>query len=263
MLIFLTRVKSISNYISKEIYNVSNKEMPIYQGGKAKIGKEIAKQIEIFEDTIGYKGQYLEPFCGLLGVGIHFAKEGRSVYANDINKDLILMLEAVKDDWVPPEICSKEEYDEYRKSSIHSAERGFYGFSCAYSGIFFAGYRIKSGKRNFFNTFRDGLLKMKPAFQNIKFTNKSYLDFHPNGMTIYCDPPYLDNGFRVKHFDNFNFEQFWQKMREWSKYNLVFISEQQAPDDFICIWEKTIKSGFNGDKKRNKHTEKLFMYMKE
>jgi len=31
--------------------------MPIYQGGKAKIGKEIAKQIEIFEDTIGYKGQ--------------------------------------------------------------------------------------------------------------------------------------------------------------------------------------------------------------
>ena len=50
----------------------------------------------MFEDTIGYEGQYFEPFCGLLGVGIHFAKEGRSVRANDINKDLILMLKQLR-----------------------------------------------------------------------------------------------------------------------------------------------------------------------
>lgn len=37
-------------------------------------------------------------------------------------------------------------------------------------------------------------------------------------------------------------------------------SEYQGPDDFICIWEKSIKSGFNGDTKRKKRIEKLFMY---
>lgn len=235
--------------------------MPIYQGGKAKIGKEIANQIEMFEDKVNYKGQYFEPFCGLLGVGIHFSKQKRSVLANDLNKDLILMLESVKEGLnIPKDPCPKEIYEQYKKSNIHSAERGFYGFSCAYSGIFFAGYRVSSGKRNFFNTFRDGLLNMRPALQNVNFTNKSYLDFVPNGMTIYCDPPYLDNSFGTKHFDNFDFEKFWKTMREWSKNNLVFISEYHAPDDFICIWEKSVKSGFNGDKKRKKRVEKLFIY---
>ena len=234
--------------------------MPIYQGGKAKIGKEIAKQIEMVEDIIGYQGQYFEPFCGLLGVGIHFAREGRSVLANDINNDLILMLKTIKNGWNPPRACSKKKYEEFRNSKVHSAERGFYGFACAYSGIFYAGYRVKSGERNFFNTFRSSLLQMKPVLQNVKFTNKSYADFRPKGMTIYCDPPYLDNSFGTKHFDDFNFKQFWQTMRKWSKDNLVFISEYQAPNDFRCIWKKKLKSGFNGNTKRKKRTEKLFIY---
>ena len=29
-------------------------------------------------------------------------------------------------------------------------------------------------------------------------------------------------------------------MRELSKYHMVFISEQEAPDDFICIWEREV-----------------------
>lgn len=236
--------------------------MPIYQGGKAKIGKEIAKQIEMIENNIGFKGRYFEPFCGLLGVGIHFANTGRNVLANDINKDLIMMLNALKSDWIPPQACSKNQYDEFRKSTIHSAERGFYGFACAYSGIFYAGYRIKNGERNFFNTFRYNLINMKPSLQNIKFTNKSYSEFNPKGMTIYCDPPYFGNNFDTEHFNNFDFDFFWQTMREWSKDNLVLISEYQAPDDFICIWEKEIKSGFNGNKTRSKKHEKLFKYKK-
>ena len=45
--------------------------MPSYGGGKARLGKEISEVIEEEWD-----GLYFEPFCGLLGVGIHFAKEG-------------------------------------------------------------------------------------------------------------------------------------------------------------------------------------------
>jgi DNA adenine methylase len=213
------------------------------------------------EDIMDWKGNLIEPFCGMLGVGIHFAEQGRSVLANDVNKDLILLLKAIKIGWNPPPECSRKRYNEYRVSNKHSAERGFYGFACAYSGIFFAGYRIKCGERNFFNTFRKSLLKMKPALQKVKFSNKSYDELHPKGMTVYCDPPYSDNSFGTEHFDDFNFEHFWQTMREWSKDNLVFVSEYTAPDDFTCVWEKELKSGFSGSTERKKRAEKLFMYI--
>jgi DNA adenine methylase len=235
--------------------------MPIYQGGKAKIGKQIANFIKMVEDIVEWKGEYMEPFCGLLGVGIHFASDGRQVLANDLNKDLILILKAIKQGWNPPRACSKKKYEKFRDSNTHSAVRGFYGFACAYSGIFYAGYRIKSGERNFFNTFRSSLINMRPALHNIKFTSKSYDKLQPKGMTIYCDPPYVDNNFGTEHFDSFDFDHFWQTMRKWSKDNLVFISEYRAPDDFTCVWRKNMKSGFNGDEKRKKRVEKLFMYL--
>jgi DNA adenine methylase len=233
----------------------------IYQGGKSKIGKEIALNIKMVEDITEWKGEYFEPFCGLLGVGIHFAREGRKILASDINTDVILMLKDIKKGWIPPQSCSKERYEEYSLSKKHSAERGFYGLACAYSGIFFAGYRIKSGDRNFFNTFRNNLIDMKSDLQNIKLVSKSYNLHKPKGMTIYCDPPYKGNSFGTEHFDDFDFDVFWQTMRIWSKHNLVFISEYEAPDDFICIWEKKLKSGFNAGE-RKKRTEKLFMYKK-
>jgi len=231
----------------------------IYQGGKGKIGKEIAEYIEMVEDIFDWDGEYFEPFCGLLGVGIHFAKEGRIILASDINSDLIMMLKKIKKGWTPPKACSKSRYNKYKISKTHSALRGFYGLACAYSGIFFAGYRIKSGKRDFFSTFRDNLISMKNALQNVKFSSKSYDKHKPKGKTIYCDPPYKGNSFGTEHFNDFDFDAFWQTMREWSKNNLVFISEYEAPKDFVCVWEKKMKTSFN-DGDRKKRTEKIFMY---
>ena len=60
-------------------------------------------------------------------------------------------------------------------------------------------------------------------------------------------------------FEDFDFDTFWQTMRQWSKHNLVFISEYEAPKDFVCVWEKKMKTCFN-DGDRKKRTEKLFMY---
>lgn len=110
--------------------------MPSYGGGKAKLGKEIATLIEEIEKEEKWTGTYFEPFCGLLGVGIHFAKRGRKVEACDSNKDLILMLKKLKNGWKPPISCSRKMYDTLKVSKKHSAERGFYGIACAYSGIF-------------------------------------------------------------------------------------------------------------------------------
>lgn len=231
--------------------------MPIYQGGKAKIGKEIANFIENLERKLEWNGDYFEPFCGLLGVCIHLSKN-RTVIANDKNKDLILMLDSLKKGWIPSRTpCSKDMYNNLRTQKS-SRIRGFYGLSCAYSGIFFAGYRIFCGERNFFQTFRNQLLKMVPLFKNIEFMNDDYVNFIPEGMTIYCDPPYYDNSLQTSYFNNFNHDEFWKIMRLWSKTNLVIISEYQAPSDFVCIWKREFNSSFNYNPKK-KRMEKLFM----
>lgn len=64
-----------------------------------------------------------------------------------------------------------------------------------------------------------------------------YRDVHiPPGAVIYADPPYYGTkGYREK----FNHDAFWIAMRLLAETgHKVFISEQQAPRGFNCVWEK-------------------------
>jgi DNA adenine methylase len=58
---------------------------------------------------------------------------------------------------------------------------------------------------------------------------------------------------------SFNYDEFWQIMREWSKKNIVLISEQNAPEDFECIWQQDVSRSIKAADK-SKSTEKLFKY---
>jgi DNA adenine methylase len=239
--------------------------MPSYGGGKAKLGKEITEVIQEIEENENWDGDFFEPFCGLLGVGIHIIKNNknrnRKVIACDANKDIIMMWKALQRGWIPPISCTKKKYNELKHSTKHSAERGFIGVACAYSGIFFAGYRPTSNSQNFFKNTRTGLLNMVPYLTTgkIKFLPAtSYSNFNPKGLTIYCDPPYKNNNLGGEYFSNFNNDKFWSIMKKWSKNNLVIISEYTAPKDFECVWDKNVASVYSG--KRKKNTEKLFMY---
>jgi DNA adenine methylase len=235
--------------------------MPSYGGGKSKIGKEIYKVIQKIEEDKGWDGTYFEPFCGLLGVGIHIAKNRRKVIACDSNQDLILMWKELQKGWIPPAICSREQFNKLKVSNDHSAVRAFMGIACAYSGIFFAGYRPNSSKQNFFHNTRTGLLDMVQYLNKVQFLKaQDYINFNPKGKTIYCDPPYKNNNIQSEHFDNFDHILFWDTMRKWSKNNLVFISEYKAPEDFKVVWSKTVGSVYSTKTKTN--TEKLFMYTK-
>ena len=53
--------------------------------------------------------------------------------------------------------------------------------------------------------------------------------------------------------------KFWQKIRGLSIDNIVIVSELQAPEDFLCIWEKEVSRSIKVSDK-SKATEKLFMY---
>lgn len=233
--------------------------MPTYSGGKARLGNEIiSKIIELENDRNWIGKQYFEPFCGMLGSAQYIAKLNRNVIANDINTDIIIMWQSLKSkEWILPDSFSKEIYLNYKKSIINSPERGFYGVACAYSGIFYAGFRHK---KIYFERSRKSIMNISNFLDNITFTNKNYTEFEPENMTIYCDPPYLSNKFGSKYFNDFDSELFWNTMRRWSKNNLVIISEYIAPSDFECIWEKKIKSTFS--KKTTIRTEKLFVLKK-
>ena len=74
------------------------------------------------------------------------------------------------------------------------------------------------------------------GLKNVVFTSKDYRDVSiPDNSVVYCDPPYA--GTTSYSTGDFDHSAFWNYMRQLAKQgNKVFISEENAPDDFMCIW---------------------------
>lgn len=62
----------------------------------------------------------------------------------------------------------------------------------------------------------------------------------PHNALIYCDSPYK---FTKPYAINpkFDHEEYYNWLREKSKTNPIFISEQTMPEDFKSIWYKEAK----------------------
>lgn len=77
----------------------------------------------------------------------------------------------------------------------------------------------------------------------------------PEGSLIYCDPPYAGTaGYYIK----FNHDEFWGWCREKRKEgHTVFISEYDAPQDFICLTEIQHKTKLNKNREVER-VEKLY-----
>ena len=104
--------------------------------------------------------------------------------------------------------------------------------------------------------------KQTTGIRGIKFTASSYLDLDiPPQSTIYCDPPYAGT---TKYKDDFDSDKFWQWCREKCKEgHQVFVSEYNAPDDFVCAWQQEVKSSLSANGKGGGtkiSTEKLFVH---
>ena len=75
----------------------------------------------------------------------------------------------------------------------------------------------------------------------------------PDNSCVYCDPPYKGTkGYTV----GFDHDAFWQWCREQTQQ--VYISEYNAPDDFVCVWSKN-RRALMSPKGRNIETERLFV----
>ena len=199
----------------------------------------------------------VEPFVG--GCNI-ISKMSGERYCYDINEYLIEMYKAVQNGWTPPAIITEEEYDYIRNNKDKDKPlTGFVGIGCSYSGKWFGGYARNKTGRNYCLNAHNSILKQLNEIRDIKFDCKDYKELEFDGCLIYCDPPYKDTT-KYPIIGEFNTEEFWNVMRNWSKNNTVIISEYEARYDFECIKEIHTKTDIrNSDGKRENRVERLFM----
>lgn len=244
-----------------------------YMGSKVRIAKDILPII--LKDRTPDQW-YVEPFVG--GANMIDKVEGNRI-GSDSNHYLIAMWKKLQDGWTPPDFISRDVYDKCRKqyrgledNGYSEGGIGYVGFNGSYGGRFYdGGYAgktlTKQGKeRNYPKESFDNVMKQVPLVQDVHF---SCYDFNalplPDKSIIYCDPPYEGTKeYLAAKASGFSSQSFW----EWCRITVlqghkVFVSEYKAPDDFVCVWEKEVKSSLsaNGMIGGNKNsTEKLFVH---
>ena len=234
----------------------------IYLGGKTRIAKEILPIILADRK----EGQYfVEPFCG--GCNVTAQVLGNRI-ANDSNEYLIAMFDGLVSGKKYPEQISSELYNDVKNCFRAGSDKydpdlmGWVGFMASYRGTFFRGYSgpivtAKGGLRDYISEQIRNTLRQIPKLQGVEFRSGDYKSLQiPEESIIYCDPPYMNT---AAYRRSLNHEEFWQWCRE-RVYDghKVYISEYQAPDDFIKVWEKPLQNNMSSDKR--KASEKLFIY---
>jgi DNA adenine methylase len=224
-----------------------------YLGGKFRIARELSKVILA---TTPERSLYWEPFIGGGNVFEHVAPHFRKITGSDAHHDLMLMWQALRDGWVPPDSINEQEYMEL-KHSEPSARRAFAGFGCSFGGKWFAGY-ARGNSRDYAGESKRALVRQNAAWSSsdIDFRCMSYTEFDPApGTVIYCDPPYA-NTTGYKATGAFDQEKFWETAQRWADSGCqVFIIEYHEPYD--PIWTKCRDMPMHSSKPRVR-TENLY-----
>jgi len=226
-----------------------------YFGGKTRTCKAIAAIIQsnLKEDQL-----FISPFVG--GGWVECLIKGKKE-CFDKHTYLIAMYKELQSGWEPPKTLTKEEYNHVKDNLDEKPYlSGFVGFGCSFAGKWFGGYAKDSTDRNFCLNAYNSILRKMEGFIDTRFDCKSYLDLDPHDAVIYCDPPYCGTTqYSKKIVGDFDSDEFWKKMRKWSEDNVVIVSEYNAPDDFNCVWEQSVKLDIrDANNKKKDRIEKLF-----
>jgi len=227
-----------------------------YFGGKARIGKQIAEFINSFYVP---NAVYLEPFVG--GAWVMFRVDDRfRKIGSDACRPLIDLYNALLQGWQPPDDVTREMYKDAKDGKLSPELTAFIGFGCSFAGKWFGGYASTPG-RNYAKNAKNSLNTKLKGLQDSQFNWGSYeelIKLSPTRCVIYCDPPYAGTtGYSA--VGTFDFDKFWQTMRDWSRDNVVIVSEYNAPEDFECVLAIQTKTDIRSKTGKEPRLEKLFM----
>ncbi len=242
-------------------------------GSKSRIAKCIVPILQKCIDDNGIN-TYIEPFCG--GCNIIDKIRCSNRIANDVNPYLIALFQHLQTGGELPTEVSRTLYSkvraEYKNNAYEPWFVGAVGFLASYNGRWFdGGYaqpgweKNKNGKpvryRDYYQEAKKNIESQTTLLKDVTFHCQDYKKCNiPDNSLIYCDPPYCN----TKQFANamdFDYEIFWQQIREWSIEHFVVTSELNAPSDFECIWEKECSRSIKANDK-SIAVEKLFIYNK-
>lgn len=231
-----------------------------YLGGKSRISTQLSNVVNTtFERE--RERVFVSLFCGSCAIESKVNADVKIL--NDKHPYLIAMWRALQDGWIPPDEISKEQYKYIKEHKDENmALSGFVGFGCSFGGKWFGGLASNKRGDNYCRRANKSVLKDMGGLQNATFLCLDYKDVEiPQGAIVYADPPY-DNttGYSLGDFDS---NEFWGYVRKLSETNIVLISEEKAPDDFVSIWHKEQKRMIdNVNKNIFTRTENLFVHKK-
>ena len=235
-----------------------------YLGSKSRIAEHI---LPIILDGRKDGQYYVEPFCG--GCNMIDKVPGNRI-ANDGNPYLIAMWDALSWGWDPPKIIDREHYRDVRECYNQNTDAypmhyiGWVGFMGSFRGTFFGGYTghsvmdASAGVVDYIGRAVRNILAQAPLLDGVQFTSCDYADICiPPNSIIYCDPPYEGV---TKYAYSIDHENFWAWCRERvAEGHDVFVSEYNAPGDFICVWERKLRVCVNPSIDKQA-IEKLFIH---
>jgi DNA adenine methylase len=226
-----------------------------YMGSKNRIAKYI---LPIMLKYKTHEMAWIEPFVG--GGNMIDKVNGKRIGA-DVNPNVIEALITIRD-CVTDIPRNNKEFTEadYKKlrTDLSYKYRGYAGFAFSYGGKWLGGWSRNSEGRDYVNEAYRNALKQSPKLKDVEFIQADYRDLQiPPNSFIYCDPPYEKT---TVYKNKFNHKEFWQWCRDKTKEgHTVFVSEYNAPRDFVCLWQKEIVTSLTKNTGGKTGIEKLFV----
>lgn len=228
-----------------------------YFGGKAKIAKELSKELQ---SRLKEGQAFVDLFCGSCNVVSKIKAPVR--IANDLHKELITLHKAVQEGWIPPSSISELEYKEIKNSNeVPDYLKAFVGFGCSFSGKYWGGYARGSEVRNYATNAKNTLLTKHKTLKDVQFTNLQYYEVSvPDNSLIYCDIPYKDTtGYSTGSFQYDSFYLWVKEMKD--KGHTVLVSEylQNLPEGWVVEWKHQSKKDIRNKEGVQESTVEILM----
>ena len=239
-----------------------------YMGSKNRIAKHILPIILKDRKENQY---YVEPFVG--GANMIDKVDGNRIGA-DFNEYLVAMWQELQKGWIPPDFVSEEDWRDLKEQMDSNYSKHLIAFTrlgCSFGADWNGGYArnvkkdfpnaelLNSTTKSYCRQSKNNIMKQLPKLQDVKIIHSSYDELEiPDNSIIYCDPPYEGT---TSYKDKIDHNKFWEWCRDKHKEgHTVFISEYNAPDDFICMWQQEVATTLNNQSNKILAIEKLFKY---